>query len=127
MSDNINKERYLQVEEIEAKYTDGMMILILNSILIIVGIFSFIYGISLLDRGLMFGLIFLLGGILYSFIIGPIMYIGLKTLKPNEALVLTLFGKYVGTLKGEGFFFVNPFVSAVNPASKSTTSGKVGI
>ncbi|MCH4208177.1 MAG: SPFH domain-containing protein, partial [Solobacterium sp.] len=34
-----------------------------------------------------------------------------------EALVLTLFGKYVGTLKGEGFYFVNPFVSAVNPAA----------
>jgi regulator of protease activity HflC (stomatin/prohibitin superfamily) len=44
---------------------------------------------------------------------------GLKILKPQEALVLTLFGKYIGTLKGEGFFFVNPFVSAVNPAAGS--------
>ena len=34
---------------------------------------------------------------------------GLKILKPQEALVLTLFGKYVGTLKGEGFYCVNPF------------------
>ena len=38
-------------------------------------------------------------------------------LKPQEALVLTLFGKYVGTLKGAGFFFVNPFCTAVNPAA----------
>jgi regulator of protease activity HflC (stomatin/prohibitin superfamily) len=30
-------------------------------------------------------------------------------------LVLTLFGKYYGTLKGEGFFFVHPFVTAMNP------------
>ena len=44
---------------------------------------------------------------------------GLKILKPQEALVLTLFGKYVGTLKGEGFYFVNPFCSAVNPAAKT--------
>lgn len=42
---------------------------------------------------------------------------GLKVLKPNEALVLTLFGKYVGTLKGDGFFFVNPFCTAFNPAA----------
>ena len=42
---------------------------------------------------------------------------GLKVLKPQEALVLTLFGRYVGTLKGEGFYWVNPFCSAVNPAA----------
>ncbi|MBR5347797.1 MAG: SPFH domain-containing protein [Lachnospiraceae bacterium] len=42
---------------------------------------------------------------------------GLKVLKPNEALVLTLFGKYIGTLKGDGFFFVNPFCTAFNPAA----------
>ena len=42
---------------------------------------------------------------------------GLKVMRPNEALVLTLFGKYIGTLKKEGFFFVNPFSSAVAPKS----------
>ena len=42
---------------------------------------------------------------------------GLKVLGPQEALVLTLFGKYIGTLKGAGFYFVNPFCSAVNPAA----------
>lgn len=44
---------------------------------------------------------------------------GLKVLKPQEALVLTLFGKYVGTLRGEGFYFVNPFCASVNPAAKT--------
>lgn len=42
---------------------------------------------------------------------------GLKVLKPQEALVLTLFGNYIGTLKGAGFYAVNPFCSAVNPAA----------
>ncbi len=42
---------------------------------------------------------------------------GLKILKPQEALVLTLFGNYAGTLKGEGFYWVNPFCTAVNPAA----------
>ncbi len=51
--------------------------------------------------------------------LGWIVLPGLKILKPQEALVLTLFGRYVGTIKGEGFYFVNPFCSAVNPAAKT--------
>ena len=49
--------------------------------------------------------------------IGWIPFLGLKVLKPQEALVLTLFGNYVGTLKESGFYFVNPFCTAVNPAA----------
>lgn len=53
--------------------------------------------------------------------------IGLRVLKPQEALVLTLFGKYIGTLKGEGFYSINPFCVAVNPAAttKLNQSGDV--
>ena len=56
-----------------------------------------------------------------------IILLGLKVLKPQEALVLTLFGKYIGTLKGDGFYFVNPFCVAVNPAAntKLNQSGDV--
>lgn len=56
----------------------------------------------------------------------PLM--GLKVIRPQEALVLTLFGKYVTTLKEEGFYFVNPFCSSVNPAAKTKLkqSGDVG-
>lgn len=54
-----------------------------------------------------------------------IIFPGLKVLKPSEALVLTLFGKYIGTLKGEGFYFVNPFCTAVNPAA-NTKLGQSG-
>ncbi len=50
---------------------------------------------------------------------GWLPVLGLKVLKPQEALVLTLFGKYIGTLKNEGFYFVNPFCTAVNPAAKT--------
>ncbi len=45
--------------------------------------------------------------------------VGLRVLKPNEALVLTLFGKYIGTIKGEGFYAINPFCVALNPAEKT--------
>lgn len=44
---------------------------------------------------------------------------GLRVLKPNEALVLTLFGKYIGTIKDDGFYAINPFCVAVNPAAKT--------
>ena len=51
--------------------------------------------------------------------LGWIPFLGLKVLKPQEALVLTLFGNYVGTLKDDGFYWVNPFCTAVNPAAKT--------
>ena len=50
------------------------------------------------------------------FVVAIIMSAGFKLLQPNEAYVFTLFGKYYGTLKRDGFYWVNPFCSAVNPA-----------
>lgn len=46
-----------------------------------------------------------------------VLVAGLKILQPQEAMVLTLFGNYVGTLKGDGFYWVNPFCVPVNPAA----------
>lgn len=54
--------------------------------------------------------------------IGWLPWLGLKIVKPQEALVLTLFGQYVGTLKEQGYYFVNPFCVAVNPAAKTKLS-----
>ena len=54
--------------------------------------------------------------------IGWIPFCGLRVLRPNEAYVLTLFGQYYGTLRGPGFFFVNPFVTAINPAANTSPS-----
>ena len=55
-------------------------------------------------------------------VLGWIPACGLKVLKPQEALVLTLFGNYIGTLKGAGFYYVNPFCTGVNPAAKTHLS-----
>lgn len=54
--------------------------------------------------------------------LGWISLLGFKVLQPQESLVLTLFGKYIGTLKGEGFYYVNPFSSSVNPAANTKLS-----
>ncbi len=66
-------------------------------------------------------LVMLIVGCVYL-ALGWIPLIGLKILRPQEALVLTLFGRYIGTLKNEGFYFVNPFCTAVNPAAKTRLS-----
>jgi regulator of protease activity HflC (stomatin/prohibitin superfamily) len=57
----------------------------------------------------------------------PLLLAGLKVLKLNEALVLTLFGEYHGTLRGPGFFFVNPFAAGFNPSSGSATTAAFAI
>lgn len=71
-----------------------------------------------LNEGEAFSYVMLVIGIVYS-ALAWILLLGLKVLKPQEALVLTLFGKYIGTLKEEGFYFVNPFCVAVNPAAET--------
>jgi len=40
---------------------------------------------------------------------GLLLMPGLTIVNPNESRVFTLFGKYAGTLRENGFFFVNPF------------------
>ncbi len=57
-------------------------------------------------------------GVIYL-CLGWILFLGLKVVGPQEALVLTLFGKYYGSIKEEGFYFVNPFCIAVNPAAET--------
>ncbi|MBR3646323.1 MAG: SPFH domain-containing protein [Lachnospiraceae bacterium] len=106
---------------------NGMLVLLLTIALYIGAFVGIIYDATLLDQqetpfriGVMVALILYL-------CIGWFPLLGLKVLKPQEALVLTLFGKYVGTLKGDGFFFVNPFCTSVNPAAmtKLNQSGDV--
>lgn len=36
-------------------------------------------------------------------------WIGLKVVNPNESVVLVLFGNYTGTIKRNGFYWINPF------------------
>ena len=74
-----------------------------------------IYGGMRLGQSTVTTALFVLGSVIIC--IGWIPFLGLKILRPQEALVFTLFGKYVGTLKGAGFYFVNPFCVAVNPAA----------
>ncbi|MBQ3010831.1 MAG: SPFH domain-containing protein [Oscillospiraceae bacterium] len=100
-------------DEIVLRGKNGILMLLLILLGMVASIAIIIGGGILLDFT-MAGLPVLLLGIVL-FIVFIIMIAGLKVIKPNEALVLTLFGKYYGTLKEPGFFYVNPFAAAINP------------
>ena len=105
-------------EKILNKNKNGMAVLLL----VILGYVAGIAGVVFMAAfGYFLGWLFIpIMAILIAWLaLGWILLCGLKVLKPQEALVLTLFGKYVGTLKGEGFYWVNPFCTAVNPAAKT--------
>lgn len=101
-------------EKILGVKKNGMFMLILTILLYIIAIPATIWGIAYCAPVAVIGIAYMA--------IGWIMFLGLKVLKPQEALVLTLFGNYKGTLKGEGFYFVNPFCVAVNPAAETKLS-----
>lgn len=96
----------------------GIAILIINIFLMLFSFFIGLFSFSMVWRSGIFAL-FGFASFLYLFLIGPFLFKGLKIVNPNEALVLTLFGKYIGSIKEAGFFFVNPFASAFNPTSTS--------
>ena len=48
------------------------------------------------------------------FMVAIICSCGFAKLEPNEAKVLTFFGKYVGTFRKNGFYWINPFMSVKN-------------
>ena len=45
---------------------------------------------------------------------------GLKIIHPNEARVFTLFGKYYGTIKEAGWYYVHPFAASFAPGRVTT-------
>ena len=106
------------MEEKIYKGRPGIPILILFILLYFAAVGFIVLGGMLLDSGNGIGTLPLIVGILWL-MFGIIPFFGFKVIKPQEALVLTLFGKYTGTLKEPGFYFVNPFSSAVNPAAKT--------
>ena len=114
------EEKILQTKK------NGMAVLLLTLLGYAAVVALFVYSIVLLDTSLFPGILLMILSIVYC-IAGIFLFCGLKVLKPQEALVLTLFGDYIGTLKGQGFYWVNPFCTAVNPAAgtKLSQSGDV--
>ena len=105
-------------EKILTQKKNGMVVLFLGIVMAIICVALFITGGNLLDNSdgtSVTGIICMVCALALACFTW-IPFASLRVLKPQEALVLTLFGKYVGTLKGDGFYAVNPFCMAFNPA-----------
>ncbi len=102
-------------EKILSNKKNGMLMLLVSVLL-------YFASIALIVFGAIYGMMpLMIIGILWMSL-GWILFVGLRVLKPQEALVLTLFGKYIGTIREAGFYFVNPFCTSVNPAAKTKLS-----
>lgn len=115
-------------EKIYVTKKQGMLVLLLTIFLYVAAVAAILFGMSLTEGSgnRTYGMLLIWTGVIYC-ALGWIVWRGLKVLKPQEALVLTLFGRYVGTIREPGFYFVNPFCTAVNPAAatKLAQSGDI--
>ncbi|MEG1609309.1 MAG: SPFH domain-containing protein [Clostridia bacterium] len=66
------------------------------------------------------GMALIMGAIAVLCIFPIFAGLSMRVVRPNEAMVLILFGKYIGTVANEGFYTVNPFASMFNPAYDKT-------
>ncbi len=107
------------VNEKKLKPRSGFLFLFLTVLFLLSSVALFILGgISFDSSEDLTGGICMVSAVLF-FCTGVISLSGLKIIKPNEALVLSLFGKYYGTVYDAGFWFVNPFSSNLYPKAKA--------
>mgnify|MGYP003322332414 CR=1 FL=1 len=99
-------KKRMEYEERAQKSVNGWVALIIITLLYIGALaLTVAGGISMETEESALGLFMLIIGIIWL-CVGWFPYCGLHVIKTNEAMVLTLFGKYVGTLKEEGFYTV---------------------
>ncbi len=110
------KEKTLNIKK------NGVSMLLLLVLLYAAGIGCIVAGCILEENGVpvIWGILVAVGVV--WMVLGWIPFLGLTVLKPQEAVVLTLFGNYVGTLREPGFYYVNPFCTSVNPAARTRLS-----
>lgn len=101
----------MEIKEKTLKPFSGMAMLLILILLVIASIAAEIWGIGAENVPVMIIAVLV-------FCVACLLFGGLKVINPNEALVLTIFGKYYGTIKSHGFFFVNPFVTGRNPVAE---------
>lgn len=112
----MEKNLHENVVQRELKPMNGMLMLILITLGLIASVALIIAGGICLDNYMgVIGVVLLILGVI-GIVVFPILYAGLRVVGPNEALVLTLFGNYHGTILKQGMYFVNPFCVYNNPA-----------
>ena len=114
-------------EKIYTTKRKGMAVLLTVLFVYLIAIAGIVFGAVRYEDSAETGYLVLMVVSIVVLSLGWFPLIGLRVLKPQEALVLTLFGKYVGTIREAGFYFVNPFCTAINPAAatKLAQSGDI--
>lgn len=95
----------------------GVLMLVIFIILSIVSVLGFVAGIARAN-------FMIIAVCILLWILLPFGFAGLRSVRPNEALVLTLFGKYYGTINKPGYFLVNPFARYNNPAYEAQAAAE---
>ena len=124
------------IEEKIIHPVNGAVMLIVNLILLVAFCVLFAVGVQQTEGGSFIASVVMIVVSCVGVAAVLIAFGGLKTVRPNEALVLTLFGAYYGTIRKPGFYFVNPFSASNSPLhvaavknvnSKSGEGGTVAI
>ena len=107
------------------KCISGFTVFIAAIILLLVGIVTIINATNYHSQPTTEVVLFMIA----CFIAALFLFKGLTIVQPNFAVVLTFFGKYVGTVKENGLLFVNPFFvkQKVNLRSQSLESNKLKV
>lgn len=119
MSEEKNMKNIGNVEEREITGARGGAALFGIILGILISVPGIVVGAILCEGGKAGLGIALLAAAIILFCVMCVLPAGLKVIHPNEAAVYTLFGKYYGTIKKAGFYFVNPFVVCYNPSAHS--------
>lgn len=116
VKNKIQEEKVLQAKS-------GFVMLFLAVLLLAAGGAGIGFGVYYTEQSVLKGNVLIGFGAVLA-VAAVVVFCGLKVLNPKEAIVFALFGNYYGTLKREGFFWVNPFVTAINPVFKIAADGK---
>lgn len=116
----------LNIEERVLKPANGIVMMILGILLMIVSIIACIMGGVVDSTG---GIIVCIAGGIIGIIVSTFLLAGLHMVKPNEAVIFEFFGKYYGTIRQSGFFFINPFARSriVERRSKFAANDRVSL
>lgn len=98
--------------EFKGGYLNGFLMIAIDIVMWALTVFTLVLGIAEADSGRTCWHFFTLSVLLL--IASIIFSCGFSELEPNEAKVMTFFGRYVGTFRETGFFWLNPFMGVKN-------------
>jgi regulator of protease activity HflC (stomatin/prohibitin superfamily) len=88
----------------------GILMLVFNLLFLVATVVLFIWAVATTEMSIALQASIIVTDVLL-FILNCIFWGGFMQIEPNEARVMIFFGEYEGTVKDNGFFWVNPFYS----------------